>query len=101
MVFRRGRERRLERRRIRDGDEYNIDEENAGQIEREEVEPRPEPPIDIQGEPWGGSKWNRDLHPEGWREDGRYPGQQNREDPGPLDGAWPDEPDERDSDGPD
>jgi hypothetical protein len=41
------------------------------------------------------------LHPEGWREDGRYPGQQNREDPGPLDGAWPDEPDERDSDGPD
>lgn len=93
MVFRHSRERRhdRERRRIRDGDEYTIDEED--QIEREEVEPRPAPPVDIQGEPWGWTKPG--PRPEGWREDGRY-GPCRAGDPGPLDGQWPE-----DSDGPD
>jgi hypothetical protein len=81
------RSRRHHPRRIRDGDAYTVTEERDGLIEREEASPRPEPPVAVQGEPWGWTKGP--PYPEGWREDGRYPGQQNREDPGPLDGRWP------------
>jgi len=75
-----------DRRRIRDGDEYNLDEEERGEVEREEVPRRPEPPVEIQGEPWG---WTKDgPRPKGW------PGpDHSRDDPGPFDGSW--EPPER------
>lgn len=65
------------RRIIRDGDEYTINED----VELEERERRPEPPLDIQGEPWGWTKpGNR---PKGW------PGPDHRRDePGPYDGEW-------------
>lgn len=70
-----------ERRRLRDGDEYTINEEDQDLIEREEVEPFPEPPVEVQGEPWG---WTKDgPRPRGW------PGPDaNRDDPGPYDGEW-------------
>jgi hypothetical protein len=70
-----------ERRRLRDGDEYTINEENEDLIEREEVEPFPESPVETQGEPWG---WTKDgPRPRGW------PGPDaNRDDPGPYDGKW-------------
>jgi hypothetical protein len=75
------------RRVVRAGEEYSGDED----AELEQVEPRrPEPPPEVQGEPWGWTKPGD--KPKGWREDGRY-GPQNRDDPGPLDGRWPDEPD--------
>jgi hypothetical protein len=76
-------ERRARRRRriIRDGDSYTIDEELEGRIEREEVPRRPEPPVEVQGEPWGWTKPG--PRPRGW------PGPDaNRDDPGPYDGAW-------------
>jgi hypothetical protein len=80
---------RKRRRLVRDGDSYTLDEEDRGDVELEEVPRRDEPPIEIQGEPWGGSKWNRDFHPLGWREDGDYdPGARERGDPGPFDGEW-------------
>jgi hypothetical protein len=56
----------MPRRKIRDGDEYTIDDN----IELEEVERRPEPPVDIQGEPWGWTKPGD--KPKGYREDGKY-----------------------------
>jgi hypothetical protein len=69
------------RRRLRDGDEYTIDEEDRGLVEREEVERFPEPPVEVQGEPWG---WTKDgPRPRGW------PGpDHSRDDPGPFDGEW-------------
>lgn len=69
------------RRRIREGDEFTIEEERRGQLVFETPDPRPEPPRDIQGEPWG---WTKDgPRPEGW------PGPDaNRDDPGPYDGEW-------------
>lgn len=72
----------MRRRRIRPGEEYRSDED----VELEEVERNPEPPVDIQGEPWG---WNKPgPRPIGW------PGpDHNRGDPGPFDGEW--EPRER------
>lgn len=56
----------MERRLVRDGDEYRSDED----VELELPERREEPPVEIQGEPWGWSKPG--LKPRGWREDRRY-----------------------------
>jgi len=72
-------------RRIRDGDTYTADELDRGEVELEEVTARPEPPVEIQGEPWGWAKPG--PKPKGWREDGDYGGQ-SRDDPGPYDGSW-------------
>lgn len=68
-------------RRLHDGDEYTINEEDQDLIEREEIEPFTEPPTEVQGEPWG---WTKDgPRPRGW------PGPDaNRDDPGPYDGEW-------------
>jgi hypothetical protein len=75
------RARRRGRRLVRDGDEYDILEEDRDEIELEQVERRPEPPVDIQGEPWGWTKPGD--RPKGW------PGPSgNRDDPGPYDGSW-------------
>jgi hypothetical protein len=88
----RGRRRRL----IRDGDEYTADELARGEVELEVPEPRAEPAVEVQGEPWGWTKAG--PRPEGWREDGQY-GPRNRDDPGPYDGAWePPERGDRDAD---
>ena len=76
---------RHRRRRIRDGDEYTTDELDRGEVELEEVPRRPEPPVEVQGEPWGWTKPG--PKPKGWREDGDYGGQ-SRDDPGPYDGGW-------------
>lgn len=65
------------RRRIREGDEYTIDED----IELEERQRRAEPPIEIQGEPWGWTKPGK--RPKGWP----GPAREGR-DPGPYDGNW-------------
>jgi len=67
----------MEYRRIRDGDEYTIDEE----VTLEEVERASEPDVEIQGEPWGWTKPG--PRPRGW------PGPEHRRDePGPYDGEW-------------
>jgi len=67
----------MARRRIRESDEYTIDDD----VELEEPEPREEPPEEIQGEPWGWTKAGD--RPRGW------PGPDaNRDDPGPYDGEW-------------
>ena len=58
------------RRLIRDGDAYTLAEDDRGEIELEQVTPFPEPPVDVQGEPWGWTKPG--PRPKGWREDGRY-----------------------------
>jgi hypothetical protein len=64
-------------RRIFEGDEYTTDED----VTLDEVERRPEPPVDIQGEPWGWLKSG--PRPKGW------PGpDQSRDNPGPYDGEW-------------
>jgi hypothetical protein len=70
------------RRRIREGDEYTVDEEDRGRAEREEVEPDPDPPPEeVRGEPWGWRKLG--PRPRGW------PGpDHSRDDPGPFDGEW-------------
>jgi hypothetical protein len=75
------RHRRHPRRLIRPGDTYIIVELERGEVELEQVPPRPEPPVEVQGEPWG---WTKDgPRPKGW------PGPDaNRDDPGPYDGAW-------------
>jgi hypothetical protein len=77
------------RRLVRDGDEYTDDELARGEVELEQVPPRPEPPVDVQGEPWGWTKPG--PRPKGWREDGRYGPQDRSRDDGPLDGRWPDD----------
>ena len=59
-----------ERRLIRDGDSFTIDEEDRDEIQLEEVMPNEEPPEEIQGEPWGWTKPG--PKPRGLREDGRY-----------------------------
>lgn len=51
---------------IHDGDSY----EDGEDVELRQREPRPEPDIEIQGEPWGWTKPGR--KPRGWREDGNY-----------------------------
>jgi hypothetical protein len=76
------------RRLIRPGDSYTDEELERGEVELEQPPPRPEPPPEVQGEPWGWTKPG--PRPRGWREDGRY-GPQDRNDPGPLDGRWPDD----------
>lgn len=73
-------------RRIRDGDEYTIDEEEREGIELELPRRREEPPVDIQGEPWGWTKPG--PRPKGWREDGRYNDDREQGNPGPFDGEW-------------
>lgn len=75
------RARRQGRRLVRDGDVFTIDEEERNELEFERPERRPEPPVDVQGEPWG---WTKDgPRPKGW------PGPvQDRNDPGPFDGGW-------------
>lgn len=72
---------RRRRRRIREGDTYTITEEDNDEIELELPERRPEPPVEVQGEPWG---WTKDgPRPKGW------PGPDHRRDePGPFDGSW-------------
>lgn len=66
-----------DRRAIRDGDEYTIDDD----VELEIPERRPEPDVEVQGEPWGWTKPG--PRPRGW------PGPDNsRDDPGPFDGRW-------------
>ena len=53
--------------KIRDGDEYTIDDD----IELEEVIPeRNAPPEELRGEPWGWTKPG--PKPRGWRRDGHY-----------------------------
>lgn len=67
-----GRHRR--RRLIRPGETYTVDDEDDGDgIELEQVDRREEPPVEVQGEPWG---WPDDKprRPKGWREDGIYDG---------------------------
>jgi hypothetical protein len=56
---------------VRDGDEYDDRELERGEVELELPDMRPEPDIEVQGEPWG---WPADKprRPKGWREDGRY-----------------------------
>lgn len=75
------RARRHGRRLVRDGGEYTIDEEDRGEIELDLPGRRPEPPIEVQGEPWG---WTKDgPRPKGW------PGPDHpRDEPGPFDGEW-------------
>ena len=51
---------------IRDGDIYQSDED----VRLDEVPPNSEPPVEVQGEPWGWTKPG--LRPRGWREDGVY-----------------------------
>lgn len=63
---------RILRRIIEAGMSYTVDEEERDEIELRTVEPFPEPPVEIQGEPWGWTKPGR--KPLGWREDGRYDG---------------------------
>jgi hypothetical protein len=75
----------MRRRLVGDGDEYTDDELQRDEIELEHAERRPEPPVEVQGEPWGWTKPG--PRPKGWREDGRYG--EDRDGPGPLDGRWP------------
>jgi hypothetical protein len=71
------------RRRIRDGEEYTIDDN----VELEERNPDPDPPPEeIRGEPWGWTKSG--PRPRGFREDGDYSGDRERGNPGPFDGRW-------------
>lgn len=73
--------RRRGRRLVRNGDAFTIDEEDRGELEFEEVERRPEPSVEVQGEPWGWTKAGD--RPKGW------PGPDARRDePGPFDGSW-------------
>ena len=53
-------------RRVKEGQSYTADED----VELAERKPRPEPDVEVQGEPWG---WTKDgPKPAGWRKDGRY-----------------------------
>lgn len=56
-------------RRIREGEQYMADDTD---IELEQADPRPAPPVEIQGEPWGWTKPG--PRPKGFRADGRYDG---------------------------
>jgi hypothetical protein len=66
------------RRRIRDGDNYTIEEEERGEVEIDEPEPRRNaPPENTRGEAWG---WTKDgPKPRGWRADGLYDGRTREE----------------------
>jgi len=57
---------------IHPGEEYDADELERGGEEAvlEQVPAYPEPPVDVQGEPWGWTKPG--PKPRGWRKDGRY-----------------------------
>lgn len=56
------------RRLIKPGGTYTADEDD--EVELEQVVPFPEPPVEVQGEPWGWTKPG--PRPRGWRKDGRY-----------------------------
>lgn len=56
------------RRLIRAGMEYRSDQDD--EVELELVVAFPEPPVEVQGEPWGWTKPG--PRPRGWRKDGRY-----------------------------
>ena len=56
------------RRLIEEGGEYTSDEDD--EVELGQVQRFPEPPVEVQGEPWGWTKPG--PRPKGWREDGRY-----------------------------
>lgn len=78
-----GHDRRADRRAMRGRRRitYTRDEEERGEIELELPERRPEPPVEVQGEPWGWTKAG--PKPRGW------PGPDHRRDePGPFDGSW-------------
>jgi hypothetical protein len=53
-------------RRIEEGDIYEFGED----VLLVEPQPTEEPPIEVQGEPWGWTKPG--AKPRGWRQDGRY-----------------------------
>jgi hypothetical protein len=78
------RARRNRPRIIRPGEEYTEDELERGEVELEQPIRREAPPVDVQGEPWGWTKPG--PRPRGW------PGPDHpRDEPGPLDGRWPDD----------
>jgi hypothetical protein len=56
----------MKRRWVQAGDEYTADEN----VDLDEVDAVEEPPVDVQGEPWGWTKPG--PKPRGWREDGMY-----------------------------
>lgn len=58
------------RRRIRDGDDFTIEDETNDRVKIILPDRFEEPPIETQGEPWGWTKGP--PYPRGWREDGRY-----------------------------
>jgi hypothetical protein len=64
------------RRFIREGDTYEFGED----VDIADVPPNEEPPVELQGEPWGWTKPG--PRPRGWRKDGRY---------GPTDGPTEEE----------
>lgn len=72
-------------RRISPGDEYKDGED----IELAEPPRFEEPPVEIQGEPWGWSKAG--PKPRGWPGPDKNPRWHNPEDPGPFDGRWGDD----------
>lgn len=55
-------------RRVRSGGEYTCDQD--AEVELEQPECCPEPPVEVQGEPWAWTKPG--PRPAGWRKDGRY-----------------------------
>jgi hypothetical protein len=64
------------RRTIRSGDEYTLDELQDGRAGLEDVPPDPDPPPgETQGEPWGWTKGP--PYPRGYRADGRYDSDRN------------------------
>jgi hypothetical protein len=74
----------MKRRIVRAGETYTADDD----VELEQVEPYPEPDVNVQGEPWLWTKLG--PRPRGW------PGPDaNRDDPGPYDGRWEPREDER------
>jgi hypothetical protein len=75
-------------RRVRAGEEYD---ETGGEVELEQVECCPEPPVEVQGEPWNWVKSG--PRPRGWPGPDHH--RDHPDDPGPYDGDW--EPRQRDA----
>jgi len=72
------------RRLVRAGETFTTDELADDEVELEEVEPYPEPPVEEQGEPWGWTKPG--SRPRGWRLDKLYNPAQRADDPTEDDG---------------
>ena len=53
-------------RRVLEGEDYTVDED----VVLDERKRRAEPPVEVQGEPWGWTKPG--PRPKGYRKDGRY-----------------------------